>query len=980
MAVRVHELAADLEIDANDLISNLERLDISVRNHMSRIKDKDTEKVYNHYRKLNNQRAIDWAKTKATEKPAKEAKPEAVADDQHLRIEEALARARAARAQADAQRKSAAATMERQKLADLRTKQAVDAAAAAAGQAAQAPAAAQAPSSEQPSASTEAPAPAPRSERPTPSRPPVDRDGRPPRREHAAPRPPRESGRPQSPRPGAQQRPPYPGRSDQRPDSSGRGPQRPDSSARGPRAPYPGRSEQRPDAAGRGGARAPYPGRNDQNQDRPSPTSRGPVRGKPGKSKSDPVDDMDLNNLTIEVMKLDGDGKRTRRRDKKKHVHTPIGVEDVEDDSANANANASRRPVKGKPTKATKSTKPTRVVGPTTRKPGVRPRTLMSKRPAPPKRQIPVVQKPKKIKVHGEITTSQLAEKMRIDGADIIKKTLEIGQPVTLNDIIERDLLELLAMELGYELEIIPDTDESDVEPYEAGRRDESRYAPRPPVVTIMGHVDHGKTSLLEQIAKLEVLRTEHGGITQHIAAYHVQTSGGEVVFLDTPGHAAFTAMRMRGAQATDIVALVVAANDGVMPQTVEAINHAKAAGVPIVVVINKMDLPEANPSKVKQQLMAYDLLPEEFGGQTLFCEISAKKGIGIDQLLETLLLQSEILELRADPKGPANGIVIEALLNQQRGIEATVLVQQGSLKVGDVILSGQTFGRIRSMLDHLGRPVVEAKPSFPARIYGLTGDAPEAGEPFLVMPDEREARFVAEKRAHRRRTAGLNKRPHISLEGLKDYLDGEEVKELHLIIKGDVQGSIEAIEQSLNKIPHTKVRIHILHSAVGGVNETDVRLAGASDAIILGFNVRPDNQAEFQAQQEGIEIKCYNIIYDLLSDIEAAMVGMLDAKFKEVPQGKADVLETFKVSKVGTIAGCIVTDGDVRRDSHIRLVRDGKIIFTGKVVSLKRHKDDANRVQSGLECGIGIENFNDIKKGDVIESFSLQELEKTLI
>ena len=998
MAVRVHELATDLEIDAGDLIKQLERLEIPVRNHMSRVKDRDTDRVYEHYRKMNNARAIDWLKLRESEPPRKSAakpaeKPAASpakkpkeapapppaeapaveevapaaaaptpepadtngAEEQHRRIEEALARARAARAQADAERMGHTAAVERQKVVVLREKQASAAAAEAEAEAGTAAGDSPARPDARIARSGEA-----RPTRPAPRGPaPVSRDQG-PRRDVRRPMPARPGG-PGSDRPYSD-RPTSPRPYSDRPSSD---------------RPYSDRPTSARPTSARPTTAKPYAKPGAKPLDRPlARGAKKPVRG----GKGDSVEDVDLNNLTIEVMKLDGDGKRNRRRGQKKSPvvgATTVGEDSDDKPQARRPARGGARPgVKpgGKPTG-----KPS--VGVARHKTSARPRSLVSKKTAMPRREMPVLPpKPKQVRVHGDITTAQLAEKMRIDGADIIKKALLMGKMITLNDTIDQDLLEVLALELGYELEFIPDTDEADVEQYMKGRRDESRYTARPPVVTIMGHVDHGKTSLLEQIAKLEVLSTEHGGITQHIAAYHVHTSRGDVVFLDTPGHAAFTSMRMRGAQATDIVALVVAANDGVMPQTVEAINHAKAAGVPIVVAVNKIDLPEANPEKVKQQLMSYELVPEELGGQTLFSPISAKHGQGIDSLLETLLLQAEMLELHADPDGPADGIVLEARMNQQRGIEATVLVQQGTLRVGDLILAGQTFGRIRSMLDHLGRQVTEARPSFPARIYGLTGEAPEAGEPFLVMEDDREARQVAEKRAHRRRTAGLAKRPHISLEGLKDYLDGEEVKELHLILKGDVQGSIEAIEQSLAKVPSGKVRIHILHSAVGAVNETDVRLAEASDAIIIGFNVRPDNQAEIQAQQEGIEIKCYNVIYDLLSDIESAMVGMLDAKFKEVPQGKAEVLDTFKVSKVGTIAGCMVQEGEVRRDSNIRLVRDGKVVYTGKVCSLKRHKDDANRVQSGLECGIGLEKFNDVKKGDILESFSLQELEKTLV
>jgi translation initiation factor IF-2 len=695
------------------------------------------------------------------------------------------------------------------------------------------------------------------------------------------------------------------------------------------------------------------------------PARRGPKVEVVGKEEP-----LDLSSLpTIEVMKLDSEGSRRGPRRRKK------GAKVTPEEEAAAVAAAAKRKRTGP--------RPMRPVpGATGRRlpsGGARPRSLVKRKPTRTVPYAPVQPVAKKISVHGQITVSQMADKTRMDGGELITKLLMLGSPLTLNEVVPPEVIELIANEAGFEVEFVPDTDESDVLEYQRGPVDDAQLKPRPPVVTIMGHVDHGKTSLLEQIAKLEVLDTEHGGITQHIGAYHVKTERGDVVFLDTPGHAAFTAMRQRGAQATDIVALVVAANDGVMPQTIEAINHSKAAGVPIIVVINKMDLPEANPDRVIQQLMTYELLPEELGGQTLYARISAKKGEGIDGFLETLLLQAEVLELRADFEGPANGVVIEAMRGAQKGIEATVLVQEGCLRIGDVLLAGQTFGRIRSMIDHLGRPIEIAPPSTPARLYGLTGEPPEAGEPFLVFPEERDARHIAEIRANRRRNADLGKPRHVSLAGLQDYLKDAAVKELRIILKGDVQGSIEAIQQSFEKIPSEKVKVRVLHSAVGSVSESDVRLAEASDAVILAFNVRPSVTGDQLAQQDGVEIKTYTVIYDLLGDVEKAMLGLLDVKYREEPQGRADVLEVFKVSRVGSVAGCMVTEGEIRGDANARLVRDGAVVYTGKVSSLRRVKEVVQRVQSGVECGIGLRNFNDVKQGDVIETFTLVEQERTL-
>ncbi|MCX7046894.1 MAG: translation initiation factor IF-2 [Candidatus Sumerlaeota bacterium] len=971
MAMRVCELALELEIETGNLLGEIEKLGISVRNHMSRIKDDEIAKVYERYKNLKNAQALKWAAPQAAQAPAPSQPPvaEPVISEEHaMRIKEAHARADAAVAVADAKRKQATAIVERHKAVQMKKAAEESTEAAAAKPAAAKPAAVKpiaAPAAAKKTEPHEGAARPKVGARPTrPAEPGAARPLRPAEPGAARPMRPGEPGavrpaRPTRPGEAVAARPARPGEAGAarpaRP--AGRGGERPE---------RPGRPEERggaptrPGDRGRGRERAPEkPG------ERPQKGRGG--RREPGQDEETP---LDLSDLTIEVMKLSPEGGKRRRSKDKKKTSAKI-YEDDTDLLPGARKGPRTRP--GRPASG----------APGRRIPigAAKPRSLVIKKPLPKRVEMPhpILPIAKKIITHGAVTLGQMAEKMRLDASELIKKTLMMGAPLAINDIVDNDLIELLAMEFGFEVEIIPDTDESDVAPYMAQRRDPNRNVARPPVVTIMGHVDHGKTSLLEQIAKLELLDAEFGGITQHIAAYHVHTPRGEVIFLDTPGHAAFTQMRMRGGKAADIVALVVAADDGVMPQTIEAINHARAANAPIVVAINKIDKPGADPQKVKQQLMAYQLLSEELGGDTLFVEISAKKGINIDAFLEALLLQAEILELQADPEGPADGIVLEAMRDQQRGIEATVLIQQGTLRRGDVILAGRTFGRIRTMLDNLGRTIEEARPSFPARVYGLSGEPPEAGEAFLVLPDEREARQIAEKRADRRRNAGLSKRKHISLEGLKDYLKDHGAKELRVILKADVQGSLEAIEQSFKQIPGEKVRLSVLHSAVGAITESDVRLAAASDAVIIGFSVRPDSLSESLAQQEGIEIKCYNIIYDLLGDVRSSMLGLLDVKYREQPEAKAKVLQTFKVSKVGTVAGCFVEEGEIRRNSHARLVRDGSVVWSGKIGSLRRVKDAVERVQSGVECGIGLENFNDVKTGDVIETYTLIALEKTL-
>jgi len=585
--------------------------------------------------------------------------------------------------------------------------------------------------------------------------------------------------------------------------------------------------------------------------------------------------------------------------------------------------------------------------------------------PAPPKPA-----EPRLVQIRGEVTVGQFAEKIGIPAGDLIAKLLSLGEPRTINQTIESAACELLASEFGVKLEIIPETDEYDLRHYEIEDRAEHMIH-RSPVVTIMGHVDHGKTTLLDYVRRSRVVDGEFGGITQHIGAYRVSTARGEVVFLDTPGHEAFTSMRARGASVTDIVVLVVAADDGVMPQTVEAIDHAKAAQVPIIVAVNKMDLPDANRDRVRQELMRYGLVPEELGGETIFAEVSAKKGDGVDHLLEMIAIQAEVLELKADPNRRAEGVVIEARVNSQRGSIATLLVQKGTLRVGNILVIGRQSGRVRAMSDEYGRMVENAGPSHPVEVLGL-GGYPEAGERFLVMPDERSARDVAAIRDDRRRqrllgTLGLRQ---VTLENLHGLVEEGKIKEFRLILKGDVQGSIEAISQALGRLPTDKIKLRLLHAAAGPVTESDVNLAKASEAVIIGFNVRPDPSAEALAERERVEIKLYRIIYELMDEVRNAMTAALEPEKREVPLGRAEVRQTFRIAKVGMIAGCFVNEGEIRRDAQIRLVRDGTVVYDGKIVSLRRLKDDVERVVNGLECGIALSNYQDIKEGDILEAY----------
>ncbi|MBO8176571.1 MAG: translation initiation factor IF-2 [Bacillus sp. (in: Bacteria)] len=582
---------------------------------------------------------------------------------------------------------------------------------------------------------------------------------------------------------------------------------------------------------------------------------------------------------------------------------------------------------------------------------------------------------PSKITYTDSLTVAELAKKLHREPSEIIKKLFMLGVIATINQVLEEDAIELIASEYGVEVEKQESVDITDLEVYFTPD-EEDQLEERPPVVTIMGHVDHGKTTLLDSIRNTKVTEGEAGGITQHIGAYQVVVNGKKITFLDTPGHAAFTTMRARGAQVTDITVLVVAADDGVMPQTIEAINHAKAANVPIIVAVNKMDKPTANPDRVMQELTEHGLVPEDWGGDTIFVPISALKGEGIDNLLEMILLVSEVEELKANPNRNALGTVIEAQLDKGRGPVATLLVQNGTLRVGDPIVVGNTFGRVRAMVNDLGRRVKEAGPSTPVEITGLN-EVPQAGDRFVVFDDEKTARQVGEARAQIAIQAQRNEKTRVSLDTLFEQMKQGEMKELNVIIKADVQGSVEALAAALQKIEVEGVNIKIIHTAVGAINESDITLAAASNAIIIGFNVRPDANAKRAAEAEKVDIRLHRIIYKVIEEIESAMKGMLDPEYEEKVIGQAEVRQTFKVSRIGTIAGSYVTEGKITRDSGIRLIRDGVVVFEGEIDTLKRYKDDVREVSQGYECGITIKNFNDIKEGDIIEAFIMEEVER---
>lgn len=588
-------------------------------------------------------------------------------------------------------------------------------------------------------------------------------------------------------------------------------------------------------------------------------------------------------------------------------------------------------------------------------------------------KQLPVL--PKEIQVSGPLTVGTFAKMIRKEASEVIKKLIGLGVMATINQEIDVDTMTLIADEYGIQVNYKEEVDESIFEEIEENDAPED-LVERPPVVTIMGHVDHGKTTLLDTIRESNVISSEAGGITQHIGAYQVEKNGKKITFLDTPGHAAFTTMRARGAEATDITVLVVAADDGVMPQTIEAINHSKAANVPIVVAVNKMDKPEANPDRVMQQLTEYGVVPEEWGGENIFVPISALKGEGIDDLLEMILLQAEILELKANPNKRARGVVIEAELDKSRGTLATVLVQNGTLRVGEGIVAGTQYGKVRAMINDRGRRVKQAPPSTPVEILGLS-DVPKAGDPFMVFEDEKKAKAIAQKRSQKELEKERGQKTRVTLDDLFKQIQEGEMKELNVIIKADVQGSAEAMKSSLEKINIEGVRVKIIHSGVGAVTESDVIFASASNAIIVGFNVRPEPNARALAEREKVDIRLHRIIYNAIEEIEAAMKGLLDPEYEEKIVGTLEVRQTFKVSKVGTIAGCYVLDGKVVRNSNVHLIRDGIVIHEGKLDTLKRFKDDVREVTQGYECGLTIENYNDIKEGDIIEVYVVEEVKK---
>ena len=583
----------------------------------------------------------------------------------------------------------------------------------------------------------------------------------------------------------------------------------------------------------------------------------------------------------------------------------------------------------------------------------------------------------REIHVPETITVADLAHKMAVKAAEVIKVLMKMGQMVTINQVLDQDTAMILVEELGHQA-IAAKLDDPEALLDDGAEHVDAEALPRPPVVTVMGHVDHGKTSLLDYIRRAKVASGEAGGITQHIGAYHVETNRGVVTFLDTPGHEAFTAMRARGAKATDIVILVVAADDGVMPQTREAIHHAKAAGVPIVVAMNKIDKPEANPDRLKQELVAEEVVPEEYGGDSPFVPVSAKSGQGIDDLLEQLLLQAEVLELTAPVAAPAKGLVIESRLDKGRGPVATILVQSGTLSKGDVILAGSSYGRVRAMLDENGKPVQSVGPSMPVEIQGLS-EVPAAGEEVMAIADERKAREIALFRQGKFRDVKLAKQQAAKLENMFENMGEGAKKTLTLIIKADVQGSQEALTHAMMKLSTDEVKVQVVHAAVGGISETDVNLAIASQAVVIGFNTRADQSARKLAENNGIDIRYYNIIYDAVDEVKAAMSGMLSPERKEEIIGLVEIRQVFRVSKVGAIAGCMVLDGLVKRGSQARLLRDNVVMWTGELDSLKRFKDDVKEVKSGFECGLSLKNYNEINEGDQLEIFEIKEFARTL-
>jgi translation initiation factor IF-2 len=560
--------------------------------------------------------------------------------------------------------------------------------------------------------------------------------------------------------------------------------------------------------------------------------------------------------------------------------------------------------------------------------------------------------------------------------AALILELMQMNVMATKNQPLEMEIVSQIAEKYGYDVQVA--TSPEDL--LEEGEEEEApqNLERRAPVVTVMGHVDHGKTALLDAIRETNVMGEEAGGITQHIGAYDVKLDKGHVVFLDTPGHEAFTAMRAHGAQVTDVVVLVVAADDGVMPQTVEAVNHARAAGVSILVAINKTDKPDANVDRVKQQLGTLDLLPEDWGGKTITVPVSAKTKDGLNELLEMLLLEAELLELKANPNKPARGIVLEAKLDRGRGAVATVLVQSGTLRVGDAFVAGTQHGKVRAMLNDKRKNITEAGPSIPIEVLGFTG-VPQAGDAFITLEDDKKARQIADARALKQRQKEMIRQKRITLEDLYEQIKAGELRELNIVVKGDVQGSVTALQDSLQKLPSDNIKLNVIHTGVGGINESDVILASASNALLIGFNVRPDANARDLAEKEGVDYRLYRVIYDVVDDVRAAMEGLLEPEKREVFLGRAEVIQVFKVSSVGTVAGSRVSEGEIVANGKIRLVRDGVIVYDGKIASLKRYKDDAHSTPAGTECGIGLDNFDDVKVGDILECYRIEEIARKL-
>ncbi|MBO8159396.1 translation initiation factor IF-2 [Thermosyntropha sp.] len=581
---------------------------------------------------------------------------------------------------------------------------------------------------------------------------------------------------------------------------------------------------------------------------------------------------------------------------------------------------------------------------------------------------------PEVITIEDSITVRELAEKLNKTPAEIVKKLMELGTMASINQIIDFDTAEIVAS--LYEVKVEREIPEEE-KLLEKIIDDESKLKPRPPVVTVMGHVDHGKTSLLDKIRKSNVALGEAGGITQHIGAYQVTVNDNKITFIDTPGHEAFTAMRARGANITDIVVLVVAADDGVMPQTVEAINHIKAANVPFIVAVNKIDKPDANPERVMQQLTEYNIIPEDWGGDTIFVPVSAKTGQGIDNLLEMILLVAEMQELKANPDRPAEGVVIESKLDKGRGPVATVLVQKGTLRVGDCLVCGITMCKVRAMMDDKGRRVDEALPSMPVEVMGWS-NVPEAGEQVIAC-EEKVAKELVELRLNEKKLEEQKQSSRVSLDEFFKHMQDSDIKELNVVVKGDVQGSVEALSQSLLRLATDEVKVNVIHAAVGAISETDVMLASASNAIIIGFNVRPESKARKHAEAEGIDVRLYRVIYEVIDDVKKAMAGLLEPEYKEKYLGRAEVRATFRVPNVGTVAGCYVIEGKIQRNANVRVLRDGVVIYEGTISSLKRFKDDVREVVENYECGIGIKDFNDIKENDIIEAFTMEKVERQL-